>query len=317
MTREALARACGIAMDLDESILAHRRASAARAGHAGDQSPAGDGPTRRRSPRERQWHRAPGLWIEQRGTSVLLLPGRRARNASDVGARDRASRTACRQPRLFRRVIRITGRPESDVDAVAQPIYSRWRATAVPISTTILAKLGQIELHLTADAPTPPPPQPCSKLLSPNWWRCSVRRFTAADGRGLEEVTGTLPTERQMTVPLPRSCTGGLLASRITDVAGSSARFQRGVVTYSNEAKTEWLGVPETMLRAHGAVSEPVAEAMADGVPRAFESLSGCRHHRHCRTGQRNGGETRRHCGDCRGYAAGASRAHVQVHRPA
>ena len=67
-------------------------------------------------------------------------------------------------------------------------------------------------------------------------------------------------------IAVAESCTGGLLASRLTDVAGSSDYFDRGVVCYSNDAKSEWLGVAPDLLAAHGAVSEPVAQAMADGV---------------------------------------------------
>jgi nicotinamide-nucleotide amidase len=72
--------------------------------------------------------------------------------------------------------------------------------------------------------------------------------------------------ERGLTIGLAESCTGGLIASRLTDVPGSSRYVERGVVTYSNASKTELLGVPEDMIAAHGAVSEPVAVAMAEGI---------------------------------------------------
>lgn len=82
----------------------------------------------------------------------------------------------------------------------------------------------------------------------------------------LEEVIGKLLTERHLTLGIAESCTGGLLAHRITNVSGSSAYFERGVVAYSNVAKVTLLGVPEDLLRTHGAVSREVAEAMATGV---------------------------------------------------
>jgi nicotinamide-nucleotide amidase len=72
--------------------------------------------------------------------------------------------------------------------------------------------------------------------------------------------------ERALTIGVAESCTGGLIMSRLTDVPGSSRYVERGVVTYSNAAKTEWLGVPDEMIKAHGAVSEPVATAMAEGI---------------------------------------------------
>jgi len=86
------------------------------------------------------------------------------------------------------------------------------------------------------------------------------------DGESLEEIVGTLLRERRLFVSVAESCTGGLLGHRLTNIAGSSAYFERGVVVYSNQAKQELLGVPEAVLRAHGAVSAPTAEAMVRGV---------------------------------------------------
>lgn len=73
-------------------------------------------------------------------------------------------------------------------------------------------------------------------------------------------------TDRGWQIATAESCTGGLIAATCTDLAGSSAWFDRGVVTYSNQAKTDLLGVPPAMIEAHGAVSEPVARAMAEGL---------------------------------------------------
>ena len=86
------------------------------------------------------------------------------------------------------------------------------------------------------------------------------------DGRPLEAVIGDLLRAKRFTVSVAESCSGGLLASRITDVPGSSDYFDRGAVCYSNRAKEEWLGVPSALIAAHGAVSEPVASSMADGI---------------------------------------------------
>jgi nicotinamide-nucleotide amidase len=86
------------------------------------------------------------------------------------------------------------------------------------------------------------------------------------DREGLEVVVGRLLLERRLALSVAESCTGGLLSHRITNVSGSSAYFERGVVTYSNRAKEELLKVPRPLLAAHGAVSAPVAEAMASGI---------------------------------------------------
>lgn len=73
-------------------------------------------------------------------------------------------------------------------------------------------------------------------------------------------------TEKKLTIAVAESCTGGLIADRLTDVSGSSVYFERGLVTYSNEAKIQLLGVPADILEKHGAVSEETARAMAEGV---------------------------------------------------
>jgi len=86
----------------------------------------------------------------------------------------------------------------------------------------------------------------------------------------LESVVGRLLAERGLTLAVAESCTGGLIAQKLTDVAGSSAYFRGGVVAYANEAKRDLLGVPEALLALHGAVSEPVARAMAAGARARF-----------------------------------------------
>ena len=86
------------------------------------------------------------------------------------------------------------------------------------------------------------------------------------DTEELEEVLGKLLAERNLTLSIAESCTGGLIADRITNVSGSSRYFERGLVTYSNEAKIDELGVPISMIEQYGAVSREVAEAMALGI---------------------------------------------------
>ena len=210
---------------------------------------------------------APGLWLEQGRTAIVLLPGppREMRPMFEAVVRDRLSPRS-QGAGLFRRVLKITGRTESDVDATVQPIYGPWAGQDVPISTTILAVLGQIELHLTARAP--------DRATGDRVLDAGVRALTAAlgesvysvDGSALEAVVGGLLKDRGLTIAAAESCTGGLLSSRLTDVPGSSAYVHSGVVCYSNRSKVEWLGVSESLIAEHGAVSEPVARAMAAGV---------------------------------------------------
>jgi nicotinamide-nucleotide amidase len=99
--------------------------------------------------------------------------------------------------------------------------------------------------------------------------RTRVGRYIyGTDDEEIEEVIGRILTERRMTIAVAESCTGGLLADRITDVSGSSAYFERGIVTYSNRSKTDLLGVPSDVIAKLGAVSEDVARMMAEGVRR-------------------------------------------------
>ena len=210
---------------------------------------------------------APGLWIEHGGKVIVLLPGppREMTPMLDAIVNDRlAARSAGK--RLYRRVLKITGRTESDVDATAQPVYGPWREQSVPITTTILAVLGQIELHLTAAAAdraaaTRALDEAVSQLeavLGPSVY--------STDGRPLEAVVGDLLRDAGWKIAAAESCTGGLFTSRLTDVRGSSAYVEASAVCYSNRAKIEWLGIDGALIADHGAVSEPVAVAMAERI---------------------------------------------------
>jgi nicotinamide-nucleotide amidase len=84
--------------------------------------------------------------------------------------------------------------------------------------------------------------------------------------RTMEEIVGEILRERFWTIALAESCTGGLIAHRLTEVPGSSHYLDRGVVSYSNQSKREYVGIPASFLRRHGAVSAQVAKAMAQGI---------------------------------------------------
>ncbi|PYQ74663.1 MAG: competence/damage-inducible protein A [Acidobacteria bacterium] len=268
ITRDAVARVLDVPLDVDEAIVTGIQERFARRGMTMPEN------NRRQAmvPRgatvlENRNGSAPGLWLERGATSLVLLPGppREMTPMLDAVIHDRLA-VRSRGSGLFRRVLKLTGRTESDVDARAQPVYSKWTTEQVPIATTILAVSGQIELHLTADAPDC---QSGEAALD-----AAVRQLEAilgdviysTEGRPLEAVVGDLLRERKLTVALAESCSGGLLASRLTDIPGSSDYVERGVVCYSNRAKVELAGVPEAMIAEHGAVSEPVARALAQGI---------------------------------------------------
>lgn len=219
---------------------------------------------------------APGLWLQREGTSVLLLPGP-PREMQPILERviDERLKPQSGSRGLFRRVLKLTGRPESEVDSIAQPVYSRWVNAEIPIVTTILAKMGQIELHLTADAASEAEGHAALAVAVRELLNVLGPSVYSIDGRGLEQVVGDQLRERRMTIAVAESCSGGLLASRLTDVPGSSDYMDRGVVCYSNEAKTELLGVPAALIAQQGAVSEAVAQAMADAVRERARSSVG------------------------------------------
>ena len=100
---------------------------------------------------------------------------------------------------LFRRVVKITGRPESEVDAVAQPVYATWVSAPIPIATTILAKMGQIELHLTADAPAADQADVALERAVTELVAVLGPSVYSVDGSGLEAVIGDLLIARHMT----------------------------------------------------------------------------------------------------------------------
>jgi len=268
LTREAVARVLNLAMSEDEGVVSRIRERFARRGITMPEInrrqglvPAGA------TLLDNANGTAPGLWLEHGRTAMVLLPGppREMKPMFEAVVRDRLAQRSGGAG-LFRRVLKITGRTESDVDATVQPIYGRWLAQAVPISTTILAVLGQIELHLTASA--------TDRAAAEQALDVAVRELQATlgdaiysvNGLGLETVVGNLLRDHQMTIATAESCTGGLLSSRLTDVPGSSDYMQQGVVCYSNQSKTDWLGVSPAMIAEHGAVSEPVAAAMAAGI---------------------------------------------------
>jgi nicotinamide-nucleotide amidase len=210
---------------------------------------------------------APGLWIPADAQGVLLLPGP-PRELEPMLAAVTATHLAPRAGgwTVRRRVIRVTGRTESHAEEAVQPLYAGWAAATPPVRVTILASLGQIDLHLSAratDAAT------ADAALASAVEMAQARLGSdvySVDGCGLEEVVGDQLARRGWRVAVAESCTGGLITSRLTDVPGSSRYVDRAVVTYSNEAKTALLGVPAELIAAHGAVSEPVALAMAEGV---------------------------------------------------
>lgn len=222
---------------------------------------------------------APGLLIETAGDTgsrvVILLPGpprelQPMMQALCAGAlQSRAGRE-----RAYKATVFIAGKGESHVEEIVQPIYSRWTKVVPPIETTILSSPGLVELHLTLRSAEPDAARESLDAARAELLAVLGNDVFSSDGLSLEERVGQLLRDRRLTIAAAESCTGGMLMARLTDVPGSSAYVLSGVVTYSDDSKTELAGVPRELLHAHGAVSEPVAVALADGIrERAGASL--------------------------------------------
>jgi nicotinamide-nucleotide amidase len=205
---------------------------------------------------------APGMWIEEAGAFLVLLPGppRELQAMFESQVLPRAIRLGS-QKRLKQTSLSLQGLPESEVDTRIAPIYKSYPQ----IQTTILAAKGCISVRL-------------QRWLAPGERAVDVEElagrihaelgddvFSTAD-ESLEEVVGRLLRQSGRSLAVAESCTAGMVASTITRVPGSSDYFRGGVICYSNELKADLCRVPHELLERHGAVSAEVAEALACGV---------------------------------------------------
>lgn len=206
---------------------------------------------------------APGLWIEHEKKLVILLPGP-PRELKELFTTECLPRLTKLLPDVVirTRFYRVTGMTESDLDSLISPVYTKFNN---PL-TTVLASSGDIQVHLRARCATAEEAErllaeagdPIAKLLGD--------RLYSRDGEPLEAVVGRLLKERDATVAIAESLTGGELGQRITAVSGSSVYFRGGFMTYTDEVKQKLLGVDERMLKEHTAVSAEVAMQMAEGA---------------------------------------------------
>lgn len=207
---------------------------------------------------------APGVYLKAGRCHVFCLPG--------VPTEMRAMWSASVAPRLRRiaageggvihsRTLHFYGIGESLLESKVEALLKGSNPTVAPY-----ASLGEARLRITAKAGSV---EEAEALIAPVEAEIVERvgeYLYGYDGENLETVVGRLLTEGSKRLAVAESCTGGLLAHRITNVPGSSAYFGQGWVVYSNEAKVKELGVDPDLLRAHGAVSEQVALAMAEGA---------------------------------------------------
>jgi len=209
---------------------------------------------------------APGFVVQVGAARVFVFPGppHELHAMMDESAIERLKAMQTSAGVLRVRLVHCFGVGESQVDEKIRHLMSAGRNPNVGL----LVSNYIITVKITADAETG---AEAEALISQT--EREVRGLLGdivfgADGETMAEVVARELMTRGLTIALAESCTGGLIAAMLTDVSGISKSFLAGVVSYSNEAKRDMLGVPAELLQEHGAVSEPVARAMAEGVRR-------------------------------------------------
>jgi nicotinamide-nucleotide amidase len=210
---------------------------------------------------------APGQWLQRtesgRAQIILLLPGP-PHELQKMWEKDVMSRLREIVPlsAIATRVLKTAMLPESAADARTAPIYKKYPN----IETTVLAGQGQVEFHLKATATNRDEAEMAVARLAGELEDELGDAVFSTSGESLEEIVGLFLQMRDKKLAVAESCTGGMVAERITSVAGSSRYFLGGAVVYSNDLKTLFADVPPLMIEAQGAVSKEVALALAENI---------------------------------------------------
>ena len=211
---------------------------------------------------------APGALFEKDGKIVIALPGPPGEFIPMVDRyvtpilSERAASISGRSV-IKSRVLRVCGIGESAAEQKVKDLLASGNPSLAPY-----AKGGEVHFRVTAKASDEDEAEHLIAGLESRVRERLGDLIYGTDEETLESVVVRMLIERKLTLGLAESCTGGLVANRITNVPGSSDAFLGGIVAYSNDAKMKFLGVPEETLRAHGAVSPETAEAMAKGAAR-------------------------------------------------
>jgi nicotinamide-nucleotide amidase len=211
---------------------------------------------------------APGFWGGRPGREIVILPGVPS-EMREIMERAVLPELAARAGGVVfrRRVLRIAGMGESAVEEMVAPVYARWRQYPV----TILASPGEVQLHLCVRG-KPDEAESLLTAMDADFRKVLGSRVFGSDAEELPAAVGRALRDAGKTLAVAESCTGGMLASLITDIPGSSDYFLGGIVSYGNGAKESFLGVATETLREHGAVSEEAARLMARGARERFSS---------------------------------------------
>jgi nicotinamide-nucleotide amidase len=277
LTRESVAEALGVRLRRDGDLLAalYKRFAARRASMPGNNAKQADliegaqiVPNAKGT--------APGQWLDtvvgQHRKLIVLLPGPPAELKPMFTEECIPRLQAALPPRsIARRVLKMAMLPESEVDARLAPIYTRY----TDVETSILAHPGEVQLHMLCSKAILEVAQARLNELVARVEEEMEDAIFSSQGETLEQIVLYYLEIRGATVALAESCTGGMVAQRLTSISGSSRSFLGGAVVYSDALKTNLAEVPEELIEEKGAVSREVAEALARGIRRRTQATIG------------------------------------------
>jgi nicotinamide-nucleotide amidase len=277
LTREAVAEALGAGLHRDEELLEKLAQRFAARGYKmtpnnAQQADVIEGAVVLPNPNGS----APGQWIsgqfDGRERLLILLPGPpfELRAMFDEQCYERL-RAKLPPAYIATRVLKVAMLGESLVDSRVAPIYQKYP----DVQTTILAGAGDVTFNLFKQADSMEAAQERVDELAGKIEDELEDALYSSKGESLEQIVGYYLQMRAATLAVAESCTGGLLAERLTSISGSSRYFLGGAVVYSNELKTEFAGVPPNLIAKHGAVSREAAAALAEGIRKRTKATFG------------------------------------------
>ena len=279
LTREAVAEALNLPLRRDPDLVArlYARFASRRLKMSDNNLKQGD-VIAGAIPLENPRGSAPGQWLEgsvgHLNKVVILLPGP-PNELKPLFEEQCLERLRLRykndQQFIAQRELRVALMGESECDSRIAPIYKKHKE----VQTTILARPGEVQIHLRATAASP---QEAEKLVSDLSEKLEDELddfvFSRA-GESLEQIVEYYLEMRGATISVAESCTGGMIGERLTSLSGSSRSFVGGAIVYSNDLKTSFSCVPPLLIAEHGAVSREVAIAMAEGIRKQCKSTFG------------------------------------------
>jgi nicotinamide-nucleotide amidase len=277
LTREAVAEALGLTLRRDAQQLAalHARAATWRRPMTENNQKQADvieGATVLPNPNGS----APGQWIDTTFEGyrklMFLLPGPPGECKPMFEAACLPYLRAVLPVRhIAKRTLRAAMIPESQADKLLAPIYTAYK----DVETTILAHAGDIQLTLLCSKASAQAAQQRVDELAGKMEEALEEWLYSSEGDSLEQIVLYYLGLRQATLAVAESCTGGMVGERLTSISGSSRSFVGGAITYSDQMKVIFTGVPSELIAEHGAVSTQVAEAMAKGIRQATGATLG------------------------------------------